>query len=279
MEDRSRRRPRRRRWTPAILLAVVALTVLVVASPAVARPAHMAHAHGATLSAPGTIAIVVIALCAALALVLAAFFSGQERSPRVETSRPKPVSRSCRPRPDCVNRPRHDRVRLVTKGAVMLEHIPLGPRKGPIALSVLVALTAAILFGVCAPAPALRPRTTPAHAAALAAASAAHDATRGATTVARHDAMISRVAARHDAAGVLAGPRIHRAFAGHDRLHRPAALTATGALAAATFAALAAIVLVGLAAVAGTRREEARRRRAAAPTPARLQAQRGRLAG
>jgi protein-S-isoprenylcysteine O-methyltransferase Ste14 len=95
MEARSRRRPRRRRWTPAILLAAVALTVLVVASPAVARPAHMAHAHGATLNSAGTIAIVVIAVGAALALVLVAFLSGrQERSPRMETSRPKRVSRS-----------------------------------------------------------------------------------------------------------------------------------------------------------------------------------------
>jgi hypothetical protein len=163
------------------------------------------------------------------------------------------------------------------KGAVMLEHIRLGPGKRPIVPAILVALTAAILLGVCATAPAMRPRSTPARAAAQAAV-AERIAPRGAAEVARHDAMISRILARHDAAGVLATPASHTAFVGHDRLHRPVALTASGALAVATFAALGAIVLVALAVVAGTRREDARRRRAAAKTPA-LQAQRGRLAG
>jgi hypothetical protein len=140
----------------------------------------------------------------------------------------------------------------------MLEHIRLGPGKRPIVQAILVALTAAILLGVCATAPAMRPRTTPARAAA-------------------HDAMISRILARHDAAFLFVAPGVHTAFAGHDRLHRPVALTASGALAVATSAALGAIVLVALAVVAGTRREEARRRRAAATAPAALQ--RGRLAG
>ena len=80
MQDRSRRRPRRRRLTPAILLAVVALTVLVVASPAVAKPAHVSHAAGATLSVAGTIAIVAIAVCGALGLVLLAFLTGRRES-------------------------------------------------------------------------------------------------------------------------------------------------------------------------------------------------------
>jgi hypothetical protein len=51
------------------------------------------------------------------------------------------------------------------------------------------------------------------------------------------------------------------------RLHEPLPLTAHGALAVATFAALAAlaaIVLVSLAVVAGSRREDARRREAQA---------------
>jgi hypothetical protein len=48
------------------------------------------------------------------------------------------------------------------------------------------------------------------------------------------------------------------------RLHEPLPLTARGALAVATFAALAAIVLVSLAVVAGSRREDARRREAQA---------------
>jgi len=160
----------------------------------------------------------------------------------------------------------------------MLEHLHIGPRKNPVAFAILVALTAAIVLGVCATAPAMRPRTTPERAAAQAAV-AERTALRGATEVARHDSMISRFLARHDATLVPAAPRIHTAFAGHDRLHRPVALTASGALAVATFAALGAIVLVALAVVAGTRREEARRRRAAATAPATLQAQRGRPAG
>jgi protein-S-isoprenylcysteine O-methyltransferase Ste14 len=77
MDAHSRRRPRRTRWTPAILFAAVALTVLAVAGPAVARPAHMAHAHGATLSVAATVAILAIAACIALALLLLAFFTGR----------------------------------------------------------------------------------------------------------------------------------------------------------------------------------------------------------
>jgi hypothetical protein len=80
MQARNRRRPRRRRLTAAILLAVVTLTVLVVASPAVAKPVHLSHAAGATLSVAGTVAIVVIAVCGALALVLLAFLSGRRDS-------------------------------------------------------------------------------------------------------------------------------------------------------------------------------------------------------
>ena len=94
MEARSRRKSRRTRWTPAILFAAVALTMLVVASPAVARPAHVAHTHAAALSTAGMIAVLVIAACGALALVLLALLSGRpERSPQVEISAAKTVSR------------------------------------------------------------------------------------------------------------------------------------------------------------------------------------------
>jgi protein-S-isoprenylcysteine O-methyltransferase Ste14 len=94
MEARSRRKSRRTRWTPAILLAAVALTMLVVASPAVAKPAHIAHAQGAALSAAGMIAVLVIAACGALALVLLAFLSVRpQRSRSVEISAAKTVSR------------------------------------------------------------------------------------------------------------------------------------------------------------------------------------------
>ena len=94
MEARSRRKSRRTRWTPAILLAAVALTLLIVASPAVAKPAHAAQAHGASLSPAGTIAVLVIAACGAIALVLLAFLSGRpKRSPRVEIGTAKIVSR------------------------------------------------------------------------------------------------------------------------------------------------------------------------------------------
>ena len=93
MEARSRRKSRRTRWTPAILFAAVALTMLVVASPAVAKPAHVAHTHGAAFSTAGMIAVLVIAAGSALALVLLAFLSGRpERSRPVEISAAKTVS-------------------------------------------------------------------------------------------------------------------------------------------------------------------------------------------
>ena len=100
--------------------------------------------------------------------------------------------------------------------ADMLEHTHLGPGKMPIVPAILV-LTAAILLGVCAAAPAMRPRTTPARAAAQAAI-AERTAPRGAAEVARHDAMISRILARHDGASMFAAPRVHTAFAGRGRL-------------------------------------------------------------
>ena len=70
MQPTIHRKPRRGRWSPAILPAVVAFTALVVASPAVARPAHVAHLSGAALSTPGIIAVAFIAVFGALALVL-----------------------------------------------------------------------------------------------------------------------------------------------------------------------------------------------------------------
>ena len=144
------------------------------------------------------------------------------------------------------------------KGVTMPRHT--AHKKWSAGPAVLVALTAAILLGVCAPASALRPRTTPAHMAALAAADGA--AARSATAaVARHDAMISRMVARHDAAGQGSAAV---SFAARDRLHQPTALSARGALAVATFAALAAIVLTSAAVVMGSRTEGARPARGAA---------------
>ena len=94
MEARSRRRPRRRRWTPVILLAVVALTFLAVAGPAVAKPGHVAPAPGAALTAAGTIAVMVVAACAALVLVLlACFFARQERTGQAGLGRMRAVPR------------------------------------------------------------------------------------------------------------------------------------------------------------------------------------------
>jgi nitrate reductase gamma subunit len=100
MQARNRRRPRRRRLTPAILFAVVALTVFVIASPAVAKPAHVTHAAGATLSVAGTIAIVVIAACGALALVLLAFLTGRRGGEQqsVAVLKPKRVRHTTRHR-------------------------------------------------------------------------------------------------------------------------------------------------------------------------------------
>ena len=77
MEALSRRRPRRRRWTPALLLAVVALAFLAVAGPAVAKPGHAVQAPGATLSAAGTIAVIASAVILAVALVAVAFLTGR----------------------------------------------------------------------------------------------------------------------------------------------------------------------------------------------------------
>jgi nitrate reductase gamma subunit len=94
MEARSRRKSRRTRWTPAILFAAVALTMLAVAGPAVAKPAHVAQSHGASLSAAGMIAVLAVAACGALALVLLAFLSGRpERRPQVKLTAVKTMSR------------------------------------------------------------------------------------------------------------------------------------------------------------------------------------------
>jgi hypothetical protein len=94
MEARSRRKSRRTRWTPAVLFAAVASTLLVVASPAVAKPAHIAHAHTAAVSTAGLVAVLVIAACGALALVLLAFLSGRpERRSQVKTGVAQTASR------------------------------------------------------------------------------------------------------------------------------------------------------------------------------------------
>jgi hypothetical protein len=139
----------------------------------------------------------------------------------------------------------------------MQKHIRLKARRGA-ALAALLVLSATALAAFSAAAPALRPRTTPANAEAQAAAARQFE---NESAVARHDAMISRMVARHDVAGSgAAGPTI----LARGRLHEPLALTAHGALAVAAFAAIAAIVLVSLAVVLGTRREDARRREAQA---------------
>jgi hypothetical protein len=71
------RKLRRRRCTPALLLAAAAVTSLVLACPAAARPAHLARATGAALSIPGIIAVIAIAAIGSLALVLLAILSGR----------------------------------------------------------------------------------------------------------------------------------------------------------------------------------------------------------
>jgi hypothetical protein len=58
---------------------MVAVTVLVVAGPAVARPGHVPHVPEAALTAAGTVALLVIAASGALLLVLLAFLSGRQR--------------------------------------------------------------------------------------------------------------------------------------------------------------------------------------------------------
>ena len=212
MESRSRRRSRRSRWAPALLLAVVALTTLAVAGPAVARPGHLSHASGAALSASGTIAVIVVAACAALALVLLASLSGRHTSGGARGDRQaqgRPAGR----------RPPHRRLRSPrrpTKGVTMRAHTSFNRRKESATVAVLLALTTAILLGLCTPAVALRPRTTPAHAALLA-ATTDRPAT-DAAAVARHDAAISRMVARHDAAG-SGGPAV--SIAARDRRHPP----------------------------------------------------------
>jgi hypothetical protein len=94
MEARDRRRPRRRRLTAALLLAVVALGVIVVASPAVAKHGHVADSPGAALSTAGTIAVIVVAACAALALVLlACLFARREHPAQAELGHLRAVPR------------------------------------------------------------------------------------------------------------------------------------------------------------------------------------------
>ena len=99
MQPITRRKPRRRRWTPAILLAVVAFTALVVASPAVAKPvSHAAHISGAALATPGMIAVIVIAVFGAASLVLFALL-GTRRDGTVTSAtvhRPRRVRREHR---------------------------------------------------------------------------------------------------------------------------------------------------------------------------------------
>ena len=95
MQPTTRRTQRRRRWTPAVLLAVVAFTALVVAGPAVARPAHGAHVSGAALSVPGIIAVAVIAVFGAFALVLFALL-GTRRDGTVTRATVVPPRRVCR---------------------------------------------------------------------------------------------------------------------------------------------------------------------------------------
>ncbi len=140
----------------------------------------------------------------------------------------------------------------------MRTHTSLDRRRESATVAVLLALTTAILLGLCTPAVALRPRTTPAHAALLAAAIPSAGDGRG-RRMARHDAAISRMVARHDAAG-NGGSAVF--IAARDRRHPPTALTSRGALAVASFAAIAAIALVLLAVVTG-RRESAREARLA----------------
>ena len=144
----------------------------------------------------------------------------------------------------------------------MFGHADPGRGKRSATLAVLLAVTAAILLGLCTPASALRPRTTPGHAAALV---ATRGAAMDAAAAARHDATISRMTARHRAAQT--GSAAVSLWVARDRLHRPTALTPRGALAVATFAAITAIILVSVAVVIGSRRQEALRRRAEAKTP------------
>jgi hypothetical protein len=143
------------------------------------------------------------------------------------------------------------------------------PRRGHFAAAaVLVVLTAALLLGTCLTASALRPRTTPTNAARLA---ATREPAPDAGAAARHDAAISRMLARHAAAGGAPAPPT---VAHGRRLHRPTALTAHGALVVATLAAVAAISLVAAAIAVGSRRAEARRRASKVGAPAASKAKR-----
>ena len=149
----------------------------------------------------------------------------------------------------------------------MKGHTRLAAQRGTIVLLTLLMLSAMALAASGAPARALRPRTTPAHAARLAAVQHHFGGSRAA---ARHDAVVSRLVARHTVALGTAGVGLPA----RGRLHQPLAPTAHGALALATSAAIAAICLVALAVVIGTRREDALRRGAgtkarAAATPER----------
>jgi hypothetical protein len=136
-------------------------------------------------------------------------------------------------------------------------------RRGATRLVVLVLTTAAVLVA-CSPAVALRPRTTPAHAA-LAARQQGSGTGQAATP---HGLTVARILARHEAAAggaaIALQPRARLTGT-----HHAMVLGAQGALAVTTLAALAAIILVVAAVIAGERRQVALRRRAeAAARPA-----------
>jgi hypothetical protein len=143
-----------------------------------------------------------------------------------------------------------------------------GRRGGVARLLVVLALAAMAVLAACTPAVALRPRTTPAGSARLEAAEVPAP-TSPAKAVA-HDLAMTRILARHEAAGggAAAGPERRT---GVTRMHRAVALGAQGTLAVATLAALAAIVLVVTAVIIGERRQGTSRRRTeetAVPTAA-----------
>ncbi len=79
----------RRRWSALVLLALAGLTALIVATPAVAKPAVVVHSSHAVLPAGAAIAIMCLAAAAAALLVVVAVLLGGEHPRQLRQTLPQ----------------------------------------------------------------------------------------------------------------------------------------------------------------------------------------------
>lgn len=243
LHDRSQTKRTARRTLPPFL-AFLGVMLLALAAPAVARPSHLPTSAGALPTAQ-TIAVLCVAALFALALVLVAVFTGRQERPRVGAEIRR-AARSIRESGQTASggliglivHLSHATMRRVT----MHERRKQGSMKRRWTFPALLALGAVVLLTAAAPAAALRPRTTPRHAEALAARAAAV-----------HEAHVALATARHDAAALPGSPggTLRGDVAGARPWRDPIVLTSTGAIAVGSIAAVGAVVLVALAVLIG----------------------------